>query len=417
MNFIEELEARGLVKQNSDPQGLKTALEKPLALYCGFDPTADSLHVGSLLPLLTLRRFQLAGHKVIALVGGATGLIGDPSGKAEERKLTEKATVEAWVARIRGQIGKLLDLHGVNKALVVDNYEWINALSLIGYLRDVGKHFPLGGMLAKDSVKSRMEAGISYTEFSYMVLQAYDFLHLHRHHGCKLQIGGSDQWGNMTAGIELIRRMDSVESYALTMPLITTADGKKFGKTEAGAVWLDSVRTSPYAFYQFWLNADDRDVIPYLKYFTFLPLSEISAIEESFRKAPEKREAQQKLAWEVTKLLHGEEEAKRAKEAAQVLFGQGDLMKLDAKSIEQALESAPKLKLAPGPVPALHALLTQSGFAKSKGEVRRLIEGGGLYVNEARVDNVEHQPKDEDFIQGRLLIVRVGKKKYLLVQK
>ncbi|NTW05125.1 MAG: tyrosine--tRNA ligase, partial [Peptococcaceae bacterium] len=341
MDFLDELKYRGLVNDMSDPEGIRELLNnESVTIYCGFDPTADSLHIGHLLPLLGLQRFQLAGHKPIALAGGATGLIGDPSGKSVERNLNSKELVDSYLIKIKEQLSRFLDFESeTNPALLLNNYDWISKINVIEYLRDIGKHFSINSMLAKDSVKSRIEnkeVGISYTEFSYMILQSYDFYYLNKNHDCKLQIGGSDQWGNITSGIELIRRTMQKTAYALTFPLITTSEGKKFGKTEAGAIWLDSKKTSPYQFYQFWINVTDQDVIRFIKYFTFLDREAINLLENAVDTAPEKREAQQKLAHEMTVMVHGAEEAASAKKIGEALF-RGELNQLSESQLKDAL--------------------------------------------------------------------------------
>jgi tyrosyl-tRNA synthetase len=417
----EELVWRDLIAQISDTEELPKRLAAgPMPLYSGFDPTADSLHVGNLVPLMTLRRFQMAGHPPVALLGGATGLIGDPSGKSQERNLRDLDYVEACMARIRPQLETVLDFSGPLAARVVNNYDWIKNMSAIAFLRDLGKHFPMGAMLAKDSVKSRLgrdDAGLSYTEFSYMILQAYDFLHLSEQFGCLLQIGGNDQWGNITAGIDLIRRRTGAQAYAITMPLLTTATGEKFGKTEAGAVWLDARRTSPYAFYQYWLNADDRDAVKLLKIFTLLSRDEIAALEHSVAEQPHLREAQKRLAAEVTRLIHGPAELDQCMMAAQALFGGGDLSLLSPETLEAAVGSAPSIEYpAIDAVPPLAQVLVDTGLLESKSKARQMLSSGGIYVNNQRVDDAAAQPAASDFLHGRLMIVRRGKKHYAIAR-
>ncbi|HET7616126.1 MAG TPA: tyrosine--tRNA ligase, partial [Bacillales bacterium] len=342
MNILDDLEFRGLLNQVTDREGLHELLDEgPVTLYCGFDPTADSLHVGSLVPILNLRRFQEAGHKVIALVGGGTGMIGDPSFKAEERQLNTQEVVEEWSEKLKNQLSGILKFEGDNPVKISNNYEWLGGLNLIPFLRDTGKHLSVNYMMAKDSVKSRLETGISFTEFSYMLLQAYDFLNLYEKENCRLQIGGSDQWGNITAGLELIRREGKDETaYGLTAPLVTKSDGQKFGKTESGAIWLDAAKTTPYEFYQFALNASDDDVVKFLKYFTFLSHDEIEALEDKVKTEPEKREAQRTLAEEMTRLVHGEEALRQAIHISEALFG-GDVSQLSAEEIKQGFKDVP----------------------------------------------------------------------------
>src|SRR5919206_4099466 len=343
--LLEDLAWRGLIAQVAGEERLAELIaEGGATVYCGFDPTADSLHVGHLVPLLTLARYQRAGVRPIALAGGGTGLIGDPSGRVSERLLNDAGTVNEWTQRIRGQLSRFLDFDA--GALLVDNYDWLKDLSAIELLRDVGKHFPMGWMLGKESVRTRLEGdGLSYTEFSYMVLQAYDFLHLERTYGCLAQIGGSDQYGNITAGIELIRRADGLSAAGQTVPLITDSSGQKFGKSTGAAVWLDPKRTSPYAFYQFWLQVDDADAGRYLRLFTFLDRPEIEAIEADHAEHPERREAQRRLAREMTVMVHGEAEWRRAVEISEALFGKGRLADVDPERLEVALEAAPTVRV------------------------------------------------------------------------
>jgi tyrosyl-tRNA synthetase len=418
MGFVEELSWRGLVQQSSDERLGERMNAEPLTLYCGFDPTADSLHVGSLVPLMALARAQRAGHKPIAVVGGATGMIGDPSGKTEERKLLSVEELERNVAGVRCVIERFLG----EGAVVVNNYDWFSKLSALDYLRDVGKQFSVNMMLAKESVRARLEDrehGISYTEFSYMLIQAYDFLELYKSHGCKLQIGGSDQWGNITAGIDLIRRKVSAEAFGLTLPLITTSAGSKFGKTEKGAVWLTTERTSPYDLYQFFLRADDRDVGRYLRFFTFLDEKTIVALDETVVREPEKREAQRVLAREVTTLIHGAAETVKAQQAAKALFA-GELTSLDAGQIEQLLSEAPSSEEPVGGLDGaglpLMELLARTKLCASKGAARRDIEGGGIYVNDQRVADVARAIGRNDLLAGKFVVLRKGKKSYHLVR-
>src|SRR5438105_8679594 len=391
MNIYEELEWRGLVADCTDPTELQKRLATgPITLYAGFDPTADSLHVGSLVPLLALRRFQLAGHHPISVAGGATGSIGDPSGKSVERNLLDKQTLDANIAGIKEQLKKLLDFETkTNPARLVDNADWTAPVSYLQFLRDIGKHFSVNMMVAKESVRARMEdrdAGISYTEFSYMLLQAFDFFHLRKELNCELQIGGSDQWGNITAGCDLCRKNLGVQVYGLTLPLITNADGSKFGKTVAGAVWLDSKRTSPYRFYQFWIRLDDRDVIRYLKYFTFLSREEIGALEKQHLEKPEARAAHKALAKEMTDLIHGTSATAEAISASEILFGVG-LEGISESTFNEIVGEVPtkdveKPKLDSS-IP-LGELLVLCGLCPSKVQARKDIEGGGIYVNNIR---------------------------------
>lgn len=421
MSIYDDLRWRNLIFQESDPEGIPQLLATPgQTLYCGFDPTASSLHIGSLLPLLNLRRFQLAGHKPIALVGGATGLIGDPSGKTAERTLNTKEVVEEYVEGIRGQIERILDPTGSSGVIVVNNHDWIGPITMIEFLRDVGKHFSVNMMIAKESVQSRLsreEVGISYTEFSYMLLQSYDAYHLYKEYGCKLQIGGADQWGNMTGGIELVRRKLGEQAYCMTFPLITTASGQKFGKSEAGAIWLDPERTSPYALYQYFVNTDDRDVVKYLRYFTLLDREEILDLEHKAETQPERREAQRRLAHEVTTLVHSKDEADKVVAASQALFGGGELAEVDLKTLLAAVESAPSVNYdSIDTVPDITQLVVDSGLIASKSEARRQIQSGGVYVNNERVSDIDFKPEANSFIHGTLMLLRRGKKNYAVIK-
>jgi tyrosyl-tRNA synthetase len=379
MNPLEELEFRGLLYQATDREGLGKRLEAgPIALYIGFDPTADSLHIGNLLQILLLRRFQLAGHHPIAVIGGGTGLVGDPSGKSGERRLNTQEVVEAFTARIRRQLEQYLDFsHQINPARVVNNYDWLSQLELIPFLRDVGKHFPIGAMLAKDSVKSRLEAGISFTEFSYMILQAYDFLQLKRRYACELQAGGSDQWGNITAGVDLIRRDSGETAYGLTQPLITMSDGKKLGKTEKGTVWLNAELTTPYQFFQYWINIRDDDVIQFLKYFTFLGKDEISELEQLVADRPWERAAQRRLAQEVTTLVHGEAATESAQNISNALF-YGKVAELSPAELEQGLHDVPSFELHGDESVSLVSLLADAQISPSKRRAREDIANGAI---------------------------------------
>ncbi len=416
MNLLEDLKFRGLIYQITDQDGLAQRLQSgPIALYNGFDPTADSLHVGSLLPVLLLRRFQLAGHHPIALVGGGTGLIGDPGGKAEERALNARETVEEWSAKIKLQLEPFLDFSAAgNPAQIVNNYDWLGAIKAIDLLRDIGKHFPVPYMLAKDSVASRLDTGISYTEFSYMVLQAYDFLKLHQTHDCELQTGGSDQWGNITAGSDLIRRILAHKVYGLTCPLVTQADGTKFGKTESGTVWLDPQRTTPYQFYQFWINADDQSVISYLKYFTFLTRDAINAFEEETRQHPEKRQAQTRLARELTTLVHGSEATRKAEKISRALF-YGELEDLEEDEIKQGFNDVPSHTMEE-PELGLVDLLAQARISSSKRQAREDIKTGAIYINGERCTEMGRLMRKEDGLHRKYIVVRRGKNKYFLVK-
>lgn len=411
-DIIDDLAWRGLIAQSTDLDALRASMaEGPITVYSGFDPTAPSLHVGHFVPLLTLRRFQLAGHRPIGLVGGATGLIGDPSGRNTERSLNASEVVAEWVERLRGQVGRFLDFDDApNAALMVSNLDWTGELSAIDFLRDIGKHFPVNRMLARESVSARLAGeGLSYTEFSYQILQANDYLELYRRHDCTLQIGGSDQWGNITAGVDLVRRIEGAQVHALTLPLITKADGTKFGKTAGGALWLDPEMTSPYAFYQYFLNADDRDVIHYLKVFTFREREEIEALEKEVADRPFARQAQRTLAADLTELLHGREELDAVVAASKALFGQGTLDELPASTLAAALAEVPRTT-----VPALGAplvdLMADSGLVESKSAARRAVREGGAYLNNRKITDEAYVPVADDLLHGRFLVLRRGKK-------
>ena len=415
MNLLEDLEFRGLVYQVTDREGLDQRLQAgPLTLYNGFDPTADSLHVGSLLPILVLRRFQLAGHRPIAVVGGGTGLIGDPSGKANERSLNSDEVVAEWTGKLKAQLEPFLDFGGAHAARIVNNYDWLGPLKAIELLREVGKHFPVPYMLAKDSVASRLDSGISFTEFSYMILQAYDFLKLNEIADCQLQIGGSDQWGNITAGSDLIRRAGGRKSFGLTFPLVTKADGTKFGKTETGAVWLDPAKTTPYQFYQFWINADDQSVVTYLRYFTFLGREELLALEETTRTQPEKREAQRRLAEEVTTLVHGEGATRRAQKISRALF-YGEVAALAADEIEEGFGDVPSHVLEGEEAPMVD-LLVAAGVCTSKRQAREDLGKGAIYLNGERCEGAEVVLRRAEGLHGKYHILRRGKNKYFLIR-
>ena len=413
-DLIADLEWRGLLKQCSDLEALKEALKTQQTFYCGFDPTADSLHIGNLLPLMALRRVQEHGHRAIAIVGGGTGLIGDPSGKANERTLNTPETVAEFVKRIEVQIrGILIPEH----TIVENNADWLCKLSAIELLRDVGKNFTIAWMLAKDSVASRLETGISYTEFTYMILQSYDFVVLNEKHGCTVQIGGSDQWGNMTAGIDLVRKMRGQQTHVVTFPLITTSSGKKFGKSEAGAVWLDSKKTSPYAFYQFWVNSEDPDVPRFLRQFTLLSHEEIEAVEAEHNANPGQRGGHRRLAAEVTRMVHGEEELQKVILASQALFGGADLATADVATLIEATASAPTTEVHLANIPAVPDLLVTLGLASSKGDAGRLLKGGGFYINNQQVAaGVVPTLTAENFLGGKVCILRKGKKSYATVR-
>lgn len=416
MDLLKDLQYRGLINQITDEEGLtKLLTEEKIKLYCGFDPTADSLHIGHLLPILMLRRFQLAGHHPIALVGGATGLIGDPSGKKAERTLNEKETVEGWVESIKNQLSRFLDFdRSENPAMMANNYDWTGQMDVITFLRDVGKNFGLNYMLAKDTVQSRLDAGISFTEFSYMILQSLDFLKLYETENCRLQIGGSDQWGNITAGLELIRKSkEDAKAFGLTIPLVTKADGTKFGKTEGNAVWLDPEKTTPYEFYQFWINTDDRDVVKYLKYFTFLSHEEIEELEKATAEQPEKRLAQKALAEDVTKLVHGEEALNQAIRISEALFS-GNIKELNGAEIEQGFKDVPSYTNTEAEI-GLVDLLVAAKISPSKRQAREDIQNGAIYINGDRVTDVGYVLGNTDKIEGKFTIIRRGKKKYYLI--
>ncbi|WP_062528092.1 tyrosine--tRNA ligase [Demequina rhizosphaerae] len=415
-HLLDELAWRGLISQTTGDDELRAALDEgPITLYCGFDPTAPSLHIGNLVQILTVRRFQLAGHKPLMLVGGATGLIGDPK-MAGERTLNPVEVVHAWVERIRGQIEPFMSFEGENAARMVNNYEWTKDMSAIELLRDVGKYFRLGTMIAKDTVARRLHSdeGISYTEFSYQVMQGMDYLELYRRYDCTLQTGGSDQWGNLTSGTELTRKAEGVSVHALSTPLITKADGTKFGKTESGTVWLDAAMTSPYAFYQFWLNQADADVVNYIKVFTFLTREEIEALEVKVAEEPFRREAQRTLAWEVTTLVHGEAAAQGAVDASQALFGRGELGSLDEPTLAGCAQ-----ELGGAEVPAGTTIvdaLVAAGIVDSKSAARRAVQEGGAYVNNERVDDPELALGSDHALAGGWVVVRRGKKSVGIVR-
>ncbi len=409
-DIVDELQWRGLIAVSTDEDALRKAFaDGPVTVYCGFDPTAPSLHLGNLVQILTLRRLQQAGHRPLGLVGGATGLIGDPKPTAE-RTLNDPAVVAEWVGRVRAQIEPFLSFEGPNAATMVNNLDWTSGLSAIEFLRDVGKHFRVNKMIAKEAVSRRLNSdqGISYTEFSYQILQGMDFLELYRRHGCTVQTGGSDQWGNLTAGIDLIHRVEGASVHALATPLITKADGTKFGKTEGGAVWLDPEMTTPYAFYQFWLNTDDRDIAAFLRIFSFKSREEIEELERATAERPQARAAQRALAEELTTLVHGAGQSTAVIAASRALFGQGDLADLDEKTLAAALSELPKAQVTElAPVAELLAL---ADLVPSKSAGRRTIKEGGAYLNNTKVESEDAVPTADDLVHGRWLVLRRGKR-------
>lgn len=412
--LLEDLRWRGLIYQETHPEAIEALLNKEsVSLYCGADPTADSLHIGHLLPFLTLRRFQQHGHRPVVLIGGGTGMIGDPSGRTDERVLQTPEMVQRNVDGINQQMEQLFDFNGENGALRVNNKDWLGQIDLLTFLRDYGKHVGVNYMLAKDSIQSRLEGGISYTEFTYTILQAIDFGHLNQKHDVKLQIGGSDQWGNITSGIELMRRMyGEVEAYGMTIPLVTKSDGKKFGKSESGAVWLDRTKTSPYEFYQFWINTPDADVIKYLKYFTFLSHEEIDALEKSVEEEPHLRLAQKKLAEEVTKLVHDEDALNDAVRITEALF-KGDLAALSAAEIREGFKDVPQSTVTEST--NLVDFLVEAGISPSKRQSREDITNGAISINGIKRTDVNYDITEQDKIDNEFTIVRRGKKKYFMV--
>ncbi|HDE3918552.1 TPA: tyrosine--tRNA ligase [Staphylococcus aureus] len=413
--LIEDLKWRGLIYQQTDEQGIEDLLNKEqVTSYCGADPTADSLHIGHLLPFLTLRRFQEHGHRPIVLIGGGTGMIGDPSGKSEERVLQTEEQVDKNIEGISKQMHNIFEFGTDHGAVLVNNRDWLGQISLISFLRDYGKHVGVNYMLGKDSIQSRLEHGISYTEFTYTILQAIDFGHLNRELNCKIQVGGSDQWGNITSGIELMRRMyGQTDAYGLTIPLVTKSDGKKFGKSESGAVWLDAEKTSPYEFYQFWINQSDEDVIKFLKYFTFLGKEEIDRLEQSKNEAPHLREAQKTLAEEVTKFIHGEDALNDAIRISQALFS-GDLKSLSAKELKDGFKDVPQVTLSNDTTNIVEVLI-ETGISPSKRQAREDVNNGAIYINGERQQDVNYALAPEDKIDGEFTIIRRGKKKYFMV--
>ena len=410
---LDELAWRRMIAEQTDPDALRSAMAAgPLTFYAGFDPTAPSLHFGNLVQLVTMRRLQLAGHRPVGLVGGATGLVGDPSGRTAERQLQERDVIEGWVERIRVQVERYLSFEGPNAATIVNNLEWTGQMSAIDWLRDVGRHFSVNRMLAKEAVAARLEAGgISYTEFSYQVMQALDFLELYRRHGVTLQLGGSDQWGNLTAGVDLIRRVEGAQAHALATPLITRPDGEKFGKSTGSTLYLDPALTTPFAFYQWFVNTDDGVVGSYLRVFSFRSRDEIEALERAASDRPESRDAQRALALEVTELVHGTDAAARAAEASRALFGEGDLASLDDATLEAAFADLPRATVSAGNgLPSVLDLLVESGLSESRGQARRVLGEGGAYVNNVRVADPAAVPERSDLLAGRWLLLRRGKR-------
>jgi tyrosyl-tRNA synthetase len=417
MDLLQDLKWRGLIYQQTDEESLKDLISKEkISLYCGVDPTADSMHIGHMVPFLTLRRFQQHGHRPVVLVGGATGLIGDPSGKSEERNLQTLETVQKNVEGIQKQLAAIFNFDGENGAVLVNNYDWAGSMDIVTFLRDIGKHIGVNYMLAKDTIASRLDSGISFTEFTYTILQAMDFNHLYENFNCKLQVGGSDQWGNITSGLELIRKMqpEGSKAYGVTIPLVTKADGTKFGKTEGGAVWLDAKKTTPYEFYQFWINAADADVVKYLKYFTFLSHEEIEALERSVEEEPHLRKAQKALAEEMTRLIHGEDSLQQAIKITQALFS-GDVRSLTASEIEQGFKDVPSFNATEADA-NLVDLLVAAKISPSKRQAREDITNGAVTVNGERITDTSYVLQDSDRIEGKFTIIRIGKKKYSLIK-
>ena len=416
MHIFDELKERGLVFQTTDEEALRKALaEGNVSFYSGYDPTADSLHLGHLVPILVMKHLQWAGHKPYALVGGATGLIGDPSFKDTERSLQTKDTVEGWVRSIQAQVSRFLDFeNGDNKAEMVNNYDWFSDISFIDFLRDVGKYFTVNYMMSKESVKKRIETGISYTEFAYQIMQGYDFFELNRQYGVTLQIGGSDQWGNMTAGTELLRRKADKTAHVITVPLITDATGKKFGKSEGNAVWLNADKTSPYEMYQFWMNVMDADAVRFLKIFTLLPLDEIEEIGKQFEAAPHERLAQKILAREVVTLVHGEKAYKEALNITEQLFA-GNIKNLSVKELKQGLRGVPNYQVKADDNLNIVELLVTAGVVNSKRQAREDIQNGAIYINGERIQDLDYRLTDADKLENELTVIRRGKKKYFVL--
>ncbi|TKC15837.1 tyrosine--tRNA ligase [Robertmurraya kyonggiensis] len=417
MNLLQDLQWRGIVYQQTDEAGLTELLAKEkISLYCGMDPTGDSMHIGHLLPFLTLRRFQNAGHRPIVLVGGATGLIGDPKA-TEERVLQTVETVQKNVEALTEQLKTIFNFEGENGAIMVNNYDWTAPMNVITFLRDYGKHVGINYMLAKDTIATRLETGISFTEFAYTILQGMDFKHLYEQHNCKLQIGGSDQWGNITTGLELIRKMTDEDSkaFGLTIPLVTKSDGTKFGKTESGAVWLDPEKTSPYEFYQFWINTADADVVKYLKYFTFLSKEEIEGLEQSVQEEAHLRKAQKALAEELTRMIHGEAALQQAIKITEALFS-GDIRNLTASEIKEGFKDVPSHEHKEGEELGIVDLLVNAKISPSKRQAREDVGNGAIYVNGERITEVEYVLSDNDRIENQFTVIRRGKKKYFLIK-
>lgn len=416
MHIFDELKERGLVFQTTDEEALRKALaEGNVSFYSGYDPTADSLHLGHLVPILVMKHLQLAGHKPYALVGGATGLIGDPSFKDTERSLQTKDTVEGWGRSIQAQVSRFLDFeNGDNKAEMVNNYDWFSGISFIDFLRDVGKYFTVNYMMSKESVKKRIETGISYTEFAYQIMQGYDFFELNRQYDVTLQIGGSDQWGNMTAGTELLRRKADKTGHVITVPLITDATGKKFGKSEGNAVWLNADKTSPYEMYQFWMNVMDADAVRFLKIFTLLPLDEIEEIGKQFEAAPHERLAQKILAREVVTLVHGEEAYKEALNITEQLFV-GNIKNLSVKELKQGLRGVPNYQVKTDDNLNIVEVLVTAGVVNSKRQAREDVQNGAIYVNGERIQDLNYTLTDADKLENELTVIRRGKKKYFVL--
>ena len=416
MHIFDELKERGLVFQTTDEEALRKALaEGNVSFYSGYDPTADSRHLGHLVPILVMKHLQLAGHKPYALVGGATGLIGDPSFKDTERSLQTKDTVEGWVRSIQAQVSRFLDFeNGDNKAEMVNNYDWFSGISFIDFLRDVGKYFTVNYMMSKESVKKRIETGISYTEFAYQIMQGYDFFELNRQYDVTLQIGGSDQWGNMTAGTELLRRKADKTGHVITVPLITDATGKKFGKSEGNAVWLNADKTSPYEMYQFWMNVMDADAVRFLKIFTLLPLDEIEEIGKQFEAAPHERLAQKILAREVVTLVHGEEAYKEALNITEQLFA-GNIKNLSVKELKQGLRGVPNYQVKTDDNLNIVEVLVAAGVVNSKRQAREDVQNGAIYVNGERIQDLNYTLTDADKLENELTVIRRGKKKYFVL--
>lgn len=418
MDLLQDLQWRGIIYQQTDEEGLKEQLQKEAtSLYCGVDPTADSMHIGHLLPFLTLRRFQQAGHKPIILVGGATGMIGDPSGKTQERQLQTVEAIQHNVKCLQKQLGRIFDFEGENGAVMTNNFDWIGSLDMITFLRDYGKHIGINYMLAKDTIASRLDSGISFTEFTYTILQAIDFKHLYENYNCKIQLGGSDQWGNIITGLDLIRKTqgEGAKAYGLTIPLVTKSDGTKFGKTEGGAVWLDAEKTTPYEFYQFWINTADQDVVNYLKIFTFLSKEEIEALEASVETEPHLRKAQKALAEEMTRLVHGQDALDKAINITQALFS-GNVKELSANDIKQGFKDVPSYVPAADEELTLVELLVNAKISPSKRQAREDITNGAISINGDKVTDLSYVLSAEDRIEEQFTVIRRGKKKYTLIK-